>query len=209
MAIVSKEITFTGTVGDLTIYRWEDRIFARKKSSLTRERVLKDKAFEGLRKHAGDMGRASKLASAIYKLLPADIKGRFIFRAIAGDAASLLYKGKTEEQVKNSLTRKYLYIPVNKGKRTTTGRLSYRNGKSCLMTTISTKIANKRWKEIFLKRWEEQGKDAEMFDIAWEHREPFHPFTVPRPEYFLDLEQASGLKNLKKWSKTDDEEDPS
>jgi hypothetical protein len=198
MARVSKEITFTGTVGDITLYRWEDRIFVRKKSSLTRERVLKDKAFAGLRKHAGHMARASKLASEIYKQLPGDIKGRFIFRAIAGDAASLFYKGKSTEEVRDALEYKYLYIPVNKDKRSTKGLLRNRKGIGGIMTDISTKTANKHWKHIFLKRWEQQGKDVSIFEITWEHKEPFRPDTIPRiAEYFLDLDQASGLKKKK------------
>jgi hypothetical protein len=202
MARVSKEITFTGTVGDITFYRWEDRIFARKKSSLTRDRVLEDKAFAGLRKHAGDMGRASKLASEIYKQLPADIKGRWIFRAIAGDAASLLYKGKSEQQVKNALHSKYVLIPVGNDKRKTNATLRKKDGSGGLITTVSTKTANKHWKNIFLRRWEQQGKDISMFEIAWEHREPFHPYTIPRrAEYFLGLEQASGLEYLLKKQK--------
>jgi hypothetical protein len=194
MAIVSKKLHVTGTIGDITLYRWEDRIFARKKSSLTAERVLKDKAFAGLRKHAGDMGRASKIASEVYRSLPADIKGRWIFRAIAGYAASLFYKGKSEQQVRDALNRKYLFIPVSRDKRSVPGKLTGKKGNSGLITNVSSKTANKHWMNIFLKDWENQGKDISYFYIAWEHRQRFNPYTVPRrSEYFLGLEHASGL----------------
>lgn len=199
MARVSKEITFTGTVDDITFYRWEDRIFVRKKSSLTRERVLKDKAFKGLRKHASHMARASKLASEIYKQLPGDIKGRFIFRAIAGDAASMFYQGKEEDDVRDILTDKYLDIRVSNDKVSTKGLLRNKKKEGGVITDISTKTANKKWKDIFLKRWKEQGKSTETFELGWEHKEPFRPALIPRvAEYFLDLEQASGLGYLEK-----------
>jgi hypothetical protein len=190
MARVSKEITFTGTIGDVCFYRWGDRIFARKKSSLTKERVLKDKKFAGLRKHAGDMGRASKLASEIYRQLPADIKGRWIFRTIAGQAASLLYKGKTHEQVKEALLRKYVNFYHNL--RSIKSKKESKQTGSGLV--LSSKQANRDWEDIFRKHWKQQGKPAEMFDLAWQHKQRFNPYTIPRrSEYFLSMEQASGL----------------
>ena len=39
------------------------------------------------------MGLASKIASPVYRALPLETKGRWLFRAIAGEAASLLYEG--------------------------------------------------------------------------------------------------------------------
>jgi hypothetical protein len=193
MARVNGNINFSGTIGDICFYMWEGQLFARKKSSLTKDRVLKDIEFAGLRKHAGDMGRASKIASEIYRQLPADIKGRWIFRAIAGHAASLLYKGKSEEQVKNALYRKYIELPVAEEKITTKSRIRNKKGiSSGLVTSVSSKHANKFWKNIFLKDWEKQGKDAFFFNRAWHHRQPFNPDTIPRrSEYFMGLGHAS------------------
>src|SRR5688572_33251175 len=100
MAKLPEGIHFTGTVGNTCYYEMGNRTYARTKSSLTRKRVLKDKAFEKTRKHASDLGLASKIGSEIYKALPVDIKGRWLYRAITGEAASLLYEGKTLEEVK-------------------------------------------------------------------------------------------------------------
>lgn len=151
-----------------------------------------------MRKHAGDMGRASKIASAVYRSLPADIKGRWIFRAIAGHAASLFYQGKSEQQVRDALNRKYVLIPTGGGKRTISSKLHSKKTTSGLVTNISSKTANKHWKNIFLKDWEKQGKDVFYFEIAWEHRQSFNPYTIPRrSEYFMGLEHASGLSPLR------------
>lgn len=193
--VSDKKITFTGTIGDITFYRWEDAIFARKKSSLTKERVLKDKAFAGLRKHASDMGQASKLASEVYRQLPPDIKGRWIFRTIAGYAASLLYKGKTPEQVKNELVKKYIDIYHNLPSVKAKQKSKQRSGG---LLEVSSKQANREWENIFRKHWKQQGKPAEFFDLAWEHKHRFNPYTIPRrSEYFLSMEQASGLTSKK------------
>lgn len=193
MARVNGNINFTGTIGDICYYMWEGQLFARKKSSLTKDRVLKDKEFAGTRKHAGDMGRASKIASEIYRQLPADIKGRWIFRAIAGHAASLLYNGKSEQHVKDALYRKYMLLPVAEDKRTTKSSIKYKKGAaSGMVATVSSKKANKYWKNIFLKDWEKQGKPAFFFYRAWEHRSTFNPDTIPRrSEYFMGLAHAS------------------
>src|SRR5712672_2962614 len=107
MAKLPEGVHFTGTIGNVCYYEIGDRTYARTKSSLTRKRVLKSKSFEKTRKHASDLALASRIASAIYKLLPADVKGRWIYRAITGEAASLLYKGKTEQEVKECLWKKY------------------------------------------------------------------------------------------------------
>jgi hypothetical protein len=139
MAILD-DILFTGTYGDICFYQVAGATFARKKSSLTRKRVLKDKEFEKTRKYAGDLGTASRIASAIYKTLPADIKGRWIFRAIAGDAASMLYKGKSEAEVKTFLNNKYVG-DINTAKQET----------SATTTTLSsTKKANLQWQKYSL-----------------------------------------------------------
>src|SRR5688572_12364453 len=199
MARLGKGVHLTGTFDDIVFYHWEGRIFVRRKSSLTKERILKDKAFAGLRKHAGDMGRASKIASEIYKLLPSDIRGRWIFRTIAGHAASLIYKGKDEKQVRDILHRKYVLLSghiKNKTGSTETGRTV---GKTGLIYTWSSKQANKEWKKLFQKRWEQQGKPAEYFDHAWHRGLRFTPPTIPRKsEYFMGLDHAAGLEYFKR-----------
>lgn len=199
MARLGKDVHLTGTFDDVVFYQWEGRIFVRKKSSLTRERVLKDKAFAGLRKHAGDMGRASRIASEVYKLLPVDIKGRWIFRTIAGDAASLIYKGKDEAQVKEILHRKYVLKPSTNKETIHSKEKQKEIAAGSLIGTRSTKQANKEWRKLFQACWEKQGKPEFYFDRTWQRGLPFNPDTIPRKsEYFFGLDHAAGLEQFKR-----------
>jgi hypothetical protein len=163
MAKLAEGVHFTGTIGNICYYEIGDRTYSRIKSSLTRKRVLKNKEFEKTRKHAGDLALASKIASAIYKVLPSDIKGRWIFRAITGEAASLLYKGKTEQEVKDLLWKKYVQDT------NCANEAAIKAG--CVNVVPSTKQMNLQLKKIFMDRWERQGKPVYYFKRAWRWRQ--------------------------------------
>ncbi|MEO8403927.1 MAG: hypothetical protein ABI480_05015 [Chitinophagaceae bacterium] len=187
MAKVYPNHQFSGTIGNICFYQSGGSSFARAKSSLTRKRVLKSKEFEKTRKHASDLGTASRIASVIYKALPADVKGRWIFRAITGDAASMLYEGKTEAVVKDLLQWKY--IDSIYGKKEEKRKSS--------TVSASTKQANRQWQAIFRDLWVKQGKPTLYFVRAWRKGESFNPDTVPRrSEYFLGFKNAGGMANL-------------
>ena len=106
-----RPISVSGTVGNVCIYEVDGQLYMRSKSSLTRKRVLKSKAFEKTRRYASDMGKAARLGSAVYWDLPVEKRNRFVYQAITGMAASLLYKGVSEEEVQNILKKEYV---VNK-----------------------------------------------------------------------------------------------
>ena len=91
----------------VVVYLWKGLVCLRMKSSLTRKRVLKSKAFEKTRKYAGNMAKAARLGSAIYKELNLAKKNRALYHAITGMAASLLYKGVDETEVYQILKKKY------------------------------------------------------------------------------------------------------
>jgi hypothetical protein len=180
MGRMAKGIHFTGTIGNICYYEVDDRTFVRSKGSLTKKRVLEDKEFEKTRKFAGDLGRASRIGSFIYKALPADIKGRWIFRAITGEAASLLYEGKSEQVVKDLLYQKYIQD----------------TGCENEPALPSTKKVNQQFHVIFLDRWQKQNKPVFYFKRAWTHRKRFNPDTIPRrSEYFLGMKQAARIWN--------------
>lgn len=173
MAKQAKGARFRGTVGNITFYVMDGQGYARKKSSLTAKRVLKDKAFESTRKHAKDLGRASRIASPIYKALPLEVKGRWLFRAIAGEAASLLYEGKTEEEATNMLWNKYIYAPMS----LTDNKINEPNGIIHAYASKQTKI--ELWK-IFRDRWNAQEKPIGLFKRIWERRGVFKPYCIPK-----------------------------
>ena len=93
---------------NVLIYRWKGLLCLRSKSSLTRQRVLKSKAFEKTRKYAGHMAKAARMASAIYKELVLAKKNRSLYQAITGTAVSLLYKGVDQNKVYDVLKQKFL-----------------------------------------------------------------------------------------------------
>ena len=159
MAKMAPGIHFTGTIGNVCYYQVGDRTYLRSKSSLTRKRVLDSKEFASTRKHASAMGRASKIGSVIYRGLPADIKARWIFRIITGEAASLLYSGKNEEDVKALLWKKYIEDASGGNKESVAA--------NCANIVPSTKESKQRLKKILMNRWEEKGYSAYQFKSAW------------------------------------------
>jgi len=97
---------FTGRRGNLQGYRMAGTYYARMVSSLTAERVLKDPAFKRTMQYAGLLGRASKIASAIYRLLPEREHG--FYRKLTGMAMQLLKQGKTPEEAFKQLYNDFI-----------------------------------------------------------------------------------------------------
>ena len=101
---------FTGRRGNLQGYRMAGTYYARMVSSLTAERVLKDPAFKRTMQFAGLLGRASKIASAIYRLLPEREPG--FYRKLTGMVMQLLKQGKTPEEAFKQLYNDFIPPPV-------------------------------------------------------------------------------------------------
>ena len=92
-------------IDDVCVYRWRGKLIIRTRSSLTRKRVLKSKAFEKTRKYASHMAKASRLASAIYREFPPAKRNRSKYQAMTGMAASLFYQGHSEEYVQDMVKK--------------------------------------------------------------------------------------------------------
>lgn len=100
----------TGAIDDLCFYKMEGKYYLRMKSSLTGKRVKRDPAFRRTRENAAQLGQASKLASGVYRRLPAEQRKRAYYRQITGEALRLLYGGKTVQEVLKYLEQKFLRI---------------------------------------------------------------------------------------------------
>jgi hypothetical protein len=163
MATLKKGIKITATLGNICLYQRYGRTYTRKRTTLTSERVENDSAFEKTRQYAGIFGLASRIASPIYKALPADLRGRWVFRTIAGNAASLLYKGKSEEEVTDILWKKYIVEPEPGTEETV------------VVNATSSHPGNRKsilsLERVFYKRWKKQGKAKKDFKQAWLHPE--------------------------------------
>ena len=58
-------IRATGTIDGLTFYRLAGKYYLRRKSSLTKERIKKDKAYELFRWHSSLHGAAAKIVRGL------------------------------------------------------------------------------------------------------------------------------------------------
>jgi len=97
---------FIGRRGDLLGYQMAGKYYARVISSLTAERVLTDPAFKQTMQYAGLLGKASKIASAIYRLLPEQEHG--FYRELTGMAMRLLKQGRTGEEAFEQLYNEFM-----------------------------------------------------------------------------------------------------
>ena len=172
MAKIKEGIHFTGTIGNLCFYQVGDRTYLRAKSSLSRKRVLKSKEFEKTRKHAKDLGRASRIGSEIYQALPADTKGRWLFREITGEAASLLYKGKNEAEVKEYLWKKYIQDSID-------DNIIVPGMNRLNIFPSSSRQSRQRLKSLLLDRWRQRGRSASDFKRRWEDGDRMTPSLIP------------------------------
>jgi hypothetical protein len=169
---IDENLRFSATIGNLCYYVMRDRTYLREKSSLSRDRVLKSKEFEKTRKYASNFAIAARLASPIYKALPLDIRARWIYRSIAGEAASLLYQGKSASDVNDILWEKYVYgnKPASEKKQNNQSTNNSRKPRATI----------KSLKQAFAGRWEKQGKLAYDFKQAWKDPKSFDPESVRR-----------------------------
>lgn len=178
MAKIRVGIGFSGTVGPVTFYMMGGKNYVRSKSSLDRKRVLKSKEFQKTRKYASDLGLAARIASVVYRALPANIKERWLYRAITGEAASLLYEGKAEQGVKDYLWKKYIE-ETNADKNAVISPSGYN-------MVRSTKETNVKLRQPFLERWQKQGKSYYDFKRAWQKRGYFSKETFREVLEYLD-----------------------
>ena len=176
MARLAEGIHFSGTIGELIFYQRWGTTYVRTKGSVTRERVLKSREYATTRQYAGKLAVASRIASPVYRALPADRRARWVFRTITGDAASLLYKGMTEKEVTEALWKKYI------GDKSEVNPPAYN-------PYSSTKESKDKLRKLFLDRWTKQEKDLSDFKMAWKDPRSYDPETVKRvtdPYGFLE-----------------------
>ena len=109
----------TGCYDNICFYKMDGQYFARTKSSLDGKRVKKDPAFAATMRYAGLLGKASKIASSIYRSLPKEKKEPGLYRKLTGQAMLLLKDDKTTAEVLELLQPKETEqksIPVSSGK---------------------------------------------------------------------------------------------
>jgi len=99
-------INWVGTMHsrNLTFYKMNGEYFVRSKSSLTRKRVKREACFKKTREFAAKLGRASSIASSVYKQLPEGWKLHSLYRKLTGVGFQLLkIADHTDDEVSNHL----------------------------------------------------------------------------------------------------------
>ena len=107
----------TGTMRGITYYQMGKIFYARSKSSLDGKRVKEDSAFSKTMENASLFGRASRIASSIYRLVDKDKKDIRLYRKWTGMALLFLRGGKSIEEARHLLylkAKKYLSHPEQK-----------------------------------------------------------------------------------------------
>jgi len=108
MAEVFAPFIINRTIGKLTFYSMEGRNFVRRKSSLTRRKVLYSPRFERTRQNAALMGQASKIGSWLYNELPEHWRQFWMYRSFTGEAYIMLKKGREEREIRQLLWQRYV-----------------------------------------------------------------------------------------------------
>ena len=96
------------TWDDLTFYKMDGAYYVRRKSSLTREKVLTHPDFEKTRFYANRLVVASKIASSIYSDLPKNWRQFWMYQSFTGEAFTRLEEGCTPQQTYDYLWTTYI-----------------------------------------------------------------------------------------------------
>ena len=99
-------LRFQGTLHGRTYYRMGGQDLVRSKTSLDKKRVKKDTAFANSRKSSNMFGKASSIASIVYRSLPEKKQKQVRIGQLTGMANKLLHKGKGADEVKQLLMKK-------------------------------------------------------------------------------------------------------
>ena len=93
-------IKIIGTFSGISYYynRELKGFYVRSKSSLTRKRFMKDKAFAGSRHSAERFALGNRLASAVYKQVESEKRVYSLFLVLKKNAINYLKAGMSEEE---------------------------------------------------------------------------------------------------------------
>jgi hypothetical protein len=114
MARQAGNLKLEGTIDSLTFYRMNGIYYVRTKSSLDRKRILRDPRFERFRQCSKVFGKASKLASELYRLFPKEMKKHGVHGKLTGEFNLLFREGKTSEQAVEIMMKKHLKVEIIK-----------------------------------------------------------------------------------------------
>jgi len=107
MARQAGPIFLIGTFDGVHFYKMNGIYCVRAQSTLDAKTVKTSPRFRNTMKYAAMMGFSSKIASAVFKSLPAEFKESWMYRAFVGDAMRLFKQRKPFEEVYATLWKRY------------------------------------------------------------------------------------------------------
>ena len=111
MAKQAGDIKIVGTVRNICFYKLRGQYYARSVSSLTSKRVKRDPRFRLTMVYAGLLGKASKIASKIYRQLDRSQRNRSLYQQLTGNAMQLLKQGMNEQDITPAILAMYKNDP--------------------------------------------------------------------------------------------------
>lgn len=114
MAKVFGNIEFHSAGHAPCLYRSSGKLYVSSACRLTGKRVKADKAFAFTMVHARLLGRASRIASTVYRSLPVTFREYWMFRAFTGEALDLLRQGKSYDEATSNLWHTYGSVWLDK-----------------------------------------------------------------------------------------------
>jgi len=103
MAKQAGDFFIEGTIDDLTYYRMNGRFYVRGKSSLTKKKFWRSKAFERSRESCKRFSEGNKLASRIYRMIEKEKRVYSLYCFLKKRAISLLKEGKSLKEAEEVL----------------------------------------------------------------------------------------------------------
>ena len=118
MAKQTGPIKFEGTIDNLTGYQVNGVHYLKKKSSVSRKRILTDKCYANTRRNAKWFAQAQKLAAGLYReLTPAQHDHKGIWYPLRNKAQELVRKKVPAEEITRLLRKEFIEPAKKAGKR--------------------------------------------------------------------------------------------
>jgi len=170
MAKQTGPIKFEGTIDNLTGYQVNGIHYLKKKTSVSRKRILTDRCYTNTRRNANWFAQAQKLAHGVYReLTPSQHDHKGIWYPLRNRAQELVRKNVPAEEIIRLLQKEFIKPAKKAGKRVRPpGKHLQSNeqlsGQARLPVTEPPANVDEILNEIFLGRTVNKGVEYRMVD---------------------------------------------
>ena len=108
MARQAGPIPFTGTLGEITGYQVNGKFFMKRKSEVSRYRLLHSASYAASRETSSQFGDTSSITSEVYRQLPKGAGGGKAWQAMRRRTQAMVKKQLPRQQIIAALTKEFL-----------------------------------------------------------------------------------------------------